>query len=558
MNKVIMFLVVGLFCSCGLVFADSWHIETVDTGTGTWEMALYTSIALDSSNNPHISYWEYDIELEQEHLKYARWDGYHWARQLLDTLYMLIYSISNTSIALDSSDNPHILYYASGLKYAHWTGSIWDIQGIWIGSRGYPSIALDSSDNPHISCWGDLDLKYAHWTGSTWEVQVVDADGNVGLYTSIALDSLGNPHISYYDGDTSNCDLKYAHWTGSIWEIQAVDTTGSVGLFTSIAVDSSDNPHISYYDWSNDDLKYARWTGTTWEIQSVDTTGDVGGCDSIALDSSDNPHISYLDETNYDLKYAYWTGSTWEIQSVDTEGAVGGYTSIALDSSDNPHISYCDFTNNGLKYAWYGPDTSINLLSFTATPQEDSSVLLDWQVEATPPMAGGEQIAGFNLYRREINNDNDIAAEVSNLGCIWTKVNPSLITGQNPYTYTDTQVEPGKSYEYKLEAVLADESTEILGTANCAPAPPAFAITKVYPNPASDVLNVILSMPQACQMTLELYDLTGRVVASKDIQVISAGEFSEKLDVSGLANGIYVLRANQGSLSASERAVVAR
>ena len=124
--------------------------------------------------------------------------------------------------------------------------------------------------------------------------------------------------------------------------------------------------------------------------------------------------------------------------------------------------------------------------------------------------------------------------------------------------FTIVLVNSGKSYEYRLEAVLADESTEILGTASCAPTPPAFAITKVYPNPASDVLNIALTLPHTGGVTLELYDLTGRVVASKNIKVSSAGELTEQIDVSVLANGVYILRANQGSLSASERAVVAR
>jgi hypothetical protein len=183
--------------------------------------------------------------------------------------------------------------------------------------------------------------------------------------------------------------------------------------------------------------------------------------------------------------------------------------------------------------------------------------MLNWQVETTPPMAGGEQIAGFNLYRHNIVAES-YSSPLQKDSIDWTKVNSSLITGQNPYTYTDSTVEPGKFYEYKLEAVLADESTEILGTASCAPAPPAFAITKVYPNPASDLLNIALTLPQSGKVTLELYDLTGRVVTSKDIQVISAGELSEQLEVSGLANGVYTLRATQMNLSASERVVLVR
>lgn len=47
------------------VLADPpWHIETVDS---TGDMGWYTSIALDSSDKPHISYWD----MAGDYLRYA-------------------------------------------------------------------------------------------------------------------------------------------------------------------------------------------------------------------------------------------------------------------------------------------------------------------------------------------------------------------------------------------------------------------------------------------------------------------------------------------------------
>jgi hypothetical protein len=116
-----------------------------------------------------------------------------------------------TSIALDSNNRPHISYYDWSnydLKYARWTGSEWEIKTV--DSAGivgeYTSIALDSNNRPHISYYDsthpNYDLKYARWTGSEWEIKTVDSAGIVGKYTSIALDSNNQPHISYYDCQT--------------------------------------------------------------------------------------------------------------------------------------------------------------------------------------------------------------------------------------------------------------------------------------------------------------------------------------------------------------------
>jgi len=78
-----------------------------------------------------------------------------------------------------------------------WTTETVDSAG-WVGT--FTSIALDSSNNPHIS-YSDAsnsDLKYAKWTGTAWSIQTVDsALSSIGTSTSIALDSSNNPHISY-------------------------------------------------------------------------------------------------------------------------------------------------------------------------------------------------------------------------------------------------------------------------------------------------------------------------------------------------------------------------
>jgi len=243
---------------------------------------------------------------------------------------------------------------------------------------------------------------------------------------------------------------------------------------------------------------------------------------------------------------------------VDTGGDVGEHTSISLDPSDYPHISYYDKSNYDLKYSWYGYSLGVELSSFSAHP-EDSAINLNWQIHTTED----EQIAGFNLYRREMVDEMSPLGEDMYprlLDDDWLRINTYLITGQNPYAYTDSDVVPGVAYEYKLEAVLADDSAETLGTTQAtAGLPPAsFAILALYPNPASDYLKCLLALPKAGPVELSLYDLSGRLVLNQQLEATEPTELEAILDISGLASGVYTLQASGFGTTAEGRAVIAR
>src|SRR5690606_11380288 len=66
---------------------------------------------------------------------------------------------------------------------------------------------------------------------------------------------------------------------------------------------------------------------------------------------------------------------------------------------------------------------------------------------------------------------------------------------------------------------------------------------KVYPNPVKDFLNIALNGFEA--QTYQVIDMSGRVVMQ--------GVYTEKLDVSRLDSGLYILKLMIGEKSKSER-----
>lgn len=363
--KLVLGTAVLLFLVADNAHALLWDIETVDS---VGDVGRYTSIALDASGNPHISYSLSIAYPATYDLKYAYRDASTWHTQTVDGGH---YGVGDdTCIALDSSGHPHISYYDHDrpdpwdpvgwdLKYAHWDGSSWQIKRVDRGGQEpydvgrYTSIALGVGGYPHISYmdWTATAVKYAHYDGSGWQTETVyngDMSGWTG--TSIAIDSSGYPHITFFDNATQ--DLMYASSNGSSWTVQTVHGGADyVGYGSSLALDDSDYPHISYGDYSNDDLKYAYWDGSGWQIQTPDSIGLVGRWSSLALNSIGNPAISYHDYGNRDLKYASWNGSSWHVETVADLGDVGVFCSLALDGGGWPYISYYDVTNEDLKYA---------------------------------------------------------------------------------------------------------------------------------------------------------------------------------------------------------------
>ncbi len=563
--KRLMVLAVALALA-GAASAGEWHIETVDSEG--W-VGRYTSLALDPSGYPHISYQD---SINKD-LKYARWNGSSWQIETVDSEGDVG---RYTSLALDSSDRPHISYCDStnyDLKYARWNGSSWQTQTV--DSEGhvgwYTSLAFDSSDRPRISYYDmtNYALKYARWNGSSWQIETVDSTGDVGEYSSLALDSSDYPHISYYyasygkindlrfspQGDCeahvlfipdrySRGYLKYARWNGSSWQKETVDSTvPDVGMWTSLALDSSDRPHISYYHlyWDEHEqkcgaLKYARWIGSSWQIETVDSAGDVGEYTSLALDSSYYPHISYFDVDNWNLKYARWNGSSWQKETVDATEQVGMHTSLALDSSDYPHISYFDRTNGYLKYAyWEGGPGVEDVALFTEV--SDEGVLVGWTITGDVP-------AGLRVLR-----DCD---------------EPMAVSGSLPgdsTRYLDRDVEPGIEYVYWLEVTDADGTVKRFGPTEPVSRPEQIsrlALGEPYPSPAREAVTIRYELPNGCSgAVIEVYDLSGRRIDSFTLAP-QTGRGEVFLEVSEYASGVYPARLSTDKGSVSRRLVITR
>jgi hypothetical protein len=72
---------------------------------------------------------------------------------------------------------------------------------------------------------------------------------------------------------------------------------------------------------------------------------------------------------------------------------------------------------------------------------------------------------------------------------------------------------------------------------------PDFALN-IYPNPASQTLNVQYKLQNASTVGLVVYDCKGAIVTQLQNQLETSGEYQKSFDINGLAAGNYVLELN--------------
>ena len=79
----------------------------------------------------------------------------------------------------------------------------------------------------------------------------------------------------------------------------------------------------------------------------------------------------------------------------------------------------------------------------------------------------------------------------------------------------------------------------------------------LYPNPAADVLHVMIQSPVALNARIEALDITGKVVYTEPANIPS-GNSSQVIDVKSFSPGIYILQLTSGVQSLHQRFVVTR
>jgi hypothetical protein len=168
-----------------------------------------------------------------------------------------------TSIQLDPSGSPSITYYNDRdqqLEFATFGAGVWSVEVVDDqGDAGrYASLAYDADGAPHIAYYVAESretgiVRHAWEDASGWQIEDVGRLENVRMgmtgarkITSLAFDPSGGLHLAYTDRDR----LIYAQKTDDGWIGQEVVEPGSrvLGQLVELAIDDDGNPHLIWFD----------------------------------------------------------------------------------------------------------------------------------------------------------------------------------------------------------------------------------------------------------------------------------------------------------------------
>ncbi|UCD38723.1 MAG: T9SS type A sorting domain-containing protein, partial [Fidelibacterota bacterium] len=87
-------------------------------------------------------------------------------------------------------------------------------------------------------------------------------------------------------------------------------------------------------------------------------------------------------------------------------------------------------------------------------------------------------------------------------------------------------------------------SGEIIGVVDNKVLPKGYAIHQNYPNPFNPTTSIRYDVPQASEISIEVYNLLGKRVASLVNGYVTAGRHEVRFDASQFASGVYFYRLN--------------
>jgi hypothetical protein len=163
--------------------------------------------------------------------------------------------------------------------------------------------------------------------------------------------------------------------------------------------------------------------------------------------------------------------------------------------------------------------------------------------------------AGWKVERKDMSNQPS-ATSWADIGFV---AGSGTSTGPKQYSYVDQDVAPGR-YAYRLKQMDRSGTVQYWNEVQVevGNVPLKFALHQNYPNPFNPSTTIQYALPEGGRVTLKVFDLLGREVATLLDEVQEAGYKSIQFESSKLSSGMYLYRLRAGNAVQTRKMVVLR
>ena len=187
----------------------------------------------------------------------------------------------------------------------------------------------------------------------------------------------------------------------------------------------------------------------------------------------------------------------------------------------------------------------VELISFTAT-RNTKEVILNWST------ATETNNSGFEILKKE----SGVRSQESEWNKIGFVPGHGTTTEPNHYSFTDNDVKSGK-YRYKLKQIDYDGTFEYSQIVEVEiPFANSFSLQQNYPNPFNPTTSMQYTISSRQFVTLKVYDLLGREVATLVNEEKPAGEYEVEFNAADLPSGIYFYQLKAGEFSKTKKMIL--
>ena len=373
----------------------------------------------------------------------------------------------------------------------------------------------------------DLFYIISHDNGETWEKQMIyafpvegmsayDWDNNPDGWPhpfitsdnshSIAIDNNGVVHVAFgmYRWQPSDDD-SYSYWPANNFGIV---------YWNSNYTNEQGGHNIPWYgDWSGDvNFNYGDTISYGLDIDRLDALCEADGHNNLH-------YFGYIDENgNGTLDYDNVIGASWHYRSMGLATLPG----IAIDENGNMAICYNVWSETRVCST-----TNFSYRSTYVTCRDNGGTWFDDAINLAESFV--------HVYEEQFSTT---ACAKAVDGSFWVLYSGDEAQGlyldiSDNYPMSN-QGQLTENYIYAVKVTPAMEGWNVEDHQAVNP----MTTTRVYPNPASDKLNIEVNASQASEMSITVYNITGQKVMEESTN-ITTGINVPSINTSNLTSGIY-------------------